>query len=456
MTRYYHSPIYTCRVNSATKILLKIFRLTLFAIAVFFVTSCEEEPTVIGEKLYPGSDLVKIESTDTLRVKSFTMYDKSVETDNLGTSYIGQIYDPYFGTTTAGFVSQIRLSSVWDDQPFTIDSIKLVLALLDVKGVTTSPHYLRLSEIDEEIYVDSAYYSDKDIPLASYVLSDIELPVLKPDTINYIAINIDTSFALRLTEDTSMFFYSSTKPDFRSYFKGLYFEMVPSVDPLLISLSLVPQAASGGYNNYFVLYMHDVNGNKKEFFFILDAINTNASYGKFSHNFSTATSGRNLEEIINIETEPATGDTLSYLQNLDGVYTKIVLPGLEKIKNDPSLKDIAVNKARITIPIFFDGDIYKASTVPSTLGLRYIDKDGKKAVVSDYANNSSFFDGKIDSTANVYNFNIPAFVQEYLNDASNTLKPELEIYQGAGSRNVILKGNSSKTPVKFELTYSKF
>jgi hypothetical protein len=40
---------------------------------------------------------------------------------------------------------------------------------------------------------------------------------------------------------------------------------------------------------------------------------------------------------------------------------------------------------------------------------------------------SNFFDGKLDSVANVYNFNIPSFVQSYLNDATGNVKPEVEI-----------------------------
>lgn len=134
MTRYYHSSHHTCRFISVSKHLNKIFLLTLFALAVFFVSSCEEGPTKIGEGILPGSDFVTINSTDTLSVWSYTLYNKSVRTDNLGVSYLGQIYDPYFGTTTAEFVTQIRMAAAWDDKPFTIDSVKLRLTLLDVKG----------------------------------------------------------------------------------------------------------------------------------------------------------------------------------------------------------------------------------------------------------------------------------------------------------------------------------
>jgi hypothetical protein len=68
----------------------------------------------------------------------------------------------------------------------------------------------------------------------------------------------------------------------------------------------------------------------------------------------------------------------------------------------------------------------------------------------------TFFDGAIDTVANVYNFNIPAFVQAYLEDATNQVEPELEIYQSSGTRNVVFGANKNKTPVKFEFTYTKF
>ncbi|MDQ1332094.1 MAG: hypothetical protein QG576_128, partial [Bacteroidota bacterium] len=62
------------------------------------------------------------------------MYSNSVQSDNPSTSYLGQLYDPYFGTTTASFVTQIRMGSEWTNDSFVIDSIKLYLNLLTVTG----------------------------------------------------------------------------------------------------------------------------------------------------------------------------------------------------------------------------------------------------------------------------------------------------------------------------------
>lgn len=456
MTRYYPSSLHTCRFTSVSKHLYKIFHLILLAFAVLLVSSCEKGITSIGGKLLPESDFVSIKATDTIGVVSYTLFDQSVPTSNPTYSYIGNVFDPYFGTTAAGFVSQIRLKPEWDGKPYTLDSVKLFLKLLNVKGGSNKTHILRFSEISDQINTDSTYYSNDTVHVVPGKSWDVELPKLTLDTINTIELKLpDVSFASRLTEDTAQLFYNNNKPDFRAYFKGLYFKLLPETEPLILTLTLIPDN-SGYYNNYFVVYLHDDQAVAKEYAFVLDAKNKNASFNKFSYDFTTANLGGNINGKINKISPPGPTDTLSYMQSLDGAYTKITFPGLENIKNDPDFDKIAVNKARLTIPVFLDNSIYTATTIPSQLYLRYYSKTGTKLIVPDYSISSAFFGGVFDEEANVYNFNIPAFVQQYLNDTSDTLKPELEIFQGSGSNNVILKTNESKTPVKFQFTYTKF
>ncbi len=459
MTRYYHNSQLTRRSASVPHDIFKVLSLTFFAIVSFFVSSCEEKPTLIGNDLLPGNDFVKISSIDTLSARSYTMYDDSVRTDNPSVSYLGQINDPYFGTTTANFVSQIRMGGAWDDKPFIVDSVRLYLHVLSATGGSSMKHYLKISEIAESIYTDSAYYSNRKVQTTGYVVADIEIPILRTDTINDIALTLPPStlpmsFGNYITRDTAKLFYSSTISDFKTFFKGLIFQIEPSSDPLLISLSLAQPRTLGAYYNYFVLFMSDLAGGTKQFIFVLDATNKNAAFNRFTHNFNTAAPDKKIQHI-----NDGYRDTLSYLQYLNGVYTKVTLPGLASLKNDPSMKNIAVNKAKLSIPVQFDGTLYKPTTVPTSLILRYRSKAGIKYVVPDYnidATYHSFFSGALDTVANVYNFNIPAFVQGYLKDATGQVEPELEVFQGAGTRNVILKANNSKTPVKFQFTYTKF
>jgi hypothetical protein len=456
MTRFYHSSRYFSFFKSIGNSLIFIIRAFFFFIAVALAGSCEEGPTTIGSELLPSNDFVSIISTDTLSVWSYTMYNASVPTSNPSVGLIGNIYDQYYGTTTAEFVSQLRLGSGWIYGQVTIDSVKLFLKFLTVTGGSTDHGaMLRISEIADQLYSDSTYYSDNQTDTTNYGVS-VQLPVLRADTINEVNVSLPVQFGQYLLRDTSMLFYSNTKPDWRSFFKGIYFRLTPEADPLLLSFSLVTQVTSGGeYNNFFVVYMHDTAYVKSRYYFILDPVHPNAAYNRVIRDFSTADPSKKIPHINDMNYR----DTLTYMQYLNGVYTKFVFPGLDSLKKTLSKGKFSINKARITLPVYYDGDQYTVLTIPSSLRLRYTDPAGLKYDVPDYniGTTTAFFDGKLHKLDSTYYFNIPTFIQNYLEDTKNEYKPELDVYQGAaGLKSVILKANESKTPVKFEMTYTKF
>jgi hypothetical protein len=75
----------------------------------------------------------------------------------------------------------------------------------------------------------------------------------------------------------------------------------------------------------------------------------------------------------------------------------------------------------------------------------------------DYSVSASFYDGTPDTTKNVYNINLATYIQNYLEDKSDELTTEFELFLlPASSNNVILKANNSHKPVKFVLTYTRF
>jgi hypothetical protein len=448
MTGFYHRFVQPLR--SFSEHYIKIFLFTLLAGFVILMSSCEGDPTAIGIKLLPTSDFISVKSTDTMNVRSFTMYSDSIPSDNPSVSYLGYLYDPYFGKSSAEFVSQLRLASTWTAEYFVIDSIKLYLKLLNVVGSVDKPTQLVMSEIAEQIYTDSTYYSSQTVPLTGYSVTCSLPSDLQADTINNIVIDVPVSFGEYITRDTSMLFHSSSKPDFRSYFKGIYFQLV-SDESIFLSLSVAPPTTS--YSNYFLFYMHDGYGTAITFVFTLDAVSRNAAFNLYVHDYNAAEPAKKIEHI----NDTSYLDTLSYVQIMNGLYTKVTIPGLKNIKNDPSMDNISVNKARLIFPVFYDQVIYKPSTIASQVYMRYITGSGSKFIIPDYLISPSFFDGKPDTTANVYNVNLAAYVQSYLEDKTNTLKPELELFLSSSSaKNAILKANSSHTPVKFDFTYSKF
>lgn len=454
MTRYYYSLLHTPGFSSVVPRIFKFLTIILITLGLVSVTSCEEKPTSIGNNLLPAGDFVEIISIDTLSAFSYTVYEDSVRSDNPSISYMGQIYDPYFGTTSTGFVSQIRMFPEWDGLAFTVDSVKLYLRLLQTKGGADPEilHTIRLSEIAEEIYTDKPYYSNIQVPLTGYEVNNILLPALKADTINNVVINLPNSFGEYICRDTSMLFYSNSKPDFRSYFRGLYFQIDPSSDHLITSISLINESTQY-YNNAIKIFMSNTDGTKKSYTFSLDAVNKNAAYNIYKHDLSTAEPDKKIKHI-----NDGYRDTLSYIQYLNGVYTKITFPGLEILKQNGNLKNIAINKARLIVPGYFDGNLYTASKAPSQLLLRYKTNTGDRFIVPDFYVDQYhiFYNGTIDTTAKEYSFNLATFFQQYLEDAAKGIKPELEMFQGAGTSNIILKTSLGKPPVRFDFTYTRF
>jgi hypothetical protein len=453
MTRFYHSFNVFFRLNSDIDNFLPVLRTVFFVLAVSSMLSCETIPTQIGSDLLPSNDFVTINSTDTLSVWSFTMYDSSVPTNDAAVGFFGSLYDPYFGTTTTEFVSQIRAGGSWKYGPVAVDSVKLNMVLTVQGGSTDETHYLTMSEIADQIYTDTIYYSDTQTNTTGFK-TIVQMPRMQADTINHISISLPVEFGEYLIRDTSKLFYSNTKPDFREWFKGLYFQMSAATDPMMVAFNNVSQISGGGdINNYFVLFMHDTANVSIRYYFILDAQHPNACYNKFNRDFSTADPDKKIEHINDYYQ-----DTLSYLQALNGVYTKIVLPGLDSLKMKFAGSKISINKARISIPAYYDGDRYTVLTVPSKLRMRFMYKDSVKLEVPDLSvdANNNFFDGTLHKLDSTYYFNIPTYIQRYLEDKNNEYPPELEVYQPTGLKSVILRANGSKIPVRFEMTYTKF
>lgn len=450
MTRSYLNNILPVQRPSRYLSLKFIFPALILLIVA--LQACEEEPSIIGTEILPENDFVNISSTDTISVFSYTLSDDSIQSDDAQTSFLGAIYDPYFGITKAEIVTQLRLREDWPGKPFFVDSVKLKLALYNVSGNVNTVHTLRFWEIDEQIYLDSVYYSNKQVALADPAKYwDVTLPKLKIDTVNFVDVVVPADFANRLMRDTSMLFHDNSRPDFRAYFKGIKMSLISLGAPVFASVSLAPPSG-GDYYNYFTVFYTESGGTPKRYYFIMDALSKNARINLYTHDFSAASPDKRIR-YLNQPVE----DTVSYVQGLSGAFTKVLLPGLAELKNDPSMNNIAVNRARLIVPVFSDNSLYKGSKMAAQLYIRYKTADGSKFFVPDYNPNNTFFDGKVDTTTNVVRFNIASYVQNYFEDKTNSLQPEVEIFITTGSiKNAILKTGESSTPARFEFTYTKF
>lgn len=422
-----------------------IFSFLIFAGAL---SSCEEESTSIGIELLPGYDFVKILSTDTVKPVSLTYYIDSAYSNNKALSYMGGLNDPYFGYVSSDFVSQLRLTKKWPGGVATVDSVKLFFTISGAKGELNNELNIRLFEITELLSEDELYYSNRD-PNAGMEIGLFPMPLITKDTVQDITIELPVTFGQYLIRDTTKLFQDKPETDFRSYFRGIYAKIeAPGKSSVKGSASNSPliMALSFSSPNFLIrLYYHTSSANKLTYDFL---INTNSvRYNRYFHDFTATEPGKGIMHM-----NDGVMDTLSYMQSFYGAFTRIKLTGLSGYRNTGK---ISVNKARLTIPVFLDDELYKTTTMPSRIYLSYVSSSGVKVIVPDYYVNPSFFDGTFSTTTKNFTFNLASFVQEYLE--GRIPSPEVEMYLAEGEfKNAILKTSINETPARFEFTYTRF
>jgi hypothetical protein len=426
------------RVNRTFKSLLissfKIFIAAALSMTLFW--SCEEDPTKIGSGLLPGTDFAAIISTDTLEINAYTMYVDSIKsTDSL--YFLGTKYNPWFGSTKADFVTQLNLLREWNEESFIIDSVSLIISINQFIGDTISDDlYLEMYEISEYLYRDSAYYSNKPVQIES-LLGTVHLAGAKADTT--LEIMLPLSIATHLMRDTSKLFISSTEPDFRDFFKGVYFTLADKPLPSFFSLR------TGSSSSGIQVYYHNTTTANGTYSFVLS--DRSAKYKRIIHNFADAEPGKGIAHINDMVL-----DTMAFQQSYHGVFTRLEFPELIQYRD---LLPAAVNKARLILPVLIDGEELTDASVPQILFLRYTDATGRKIPIPDMYINESYFGGYYNTTDDVYAFNIAAFVQEYLE--GRIPEPVIEVYMPVSlTKDVILRVNGASKKPKLELSLTKF
>ena len=402
--------------------------IALLAIAV----SCSKDPTRIGIGLLPDSDFMAIFSTDTLGIKAYTMYDDSALTSNAPTMVTGRISDEYFGNTDCDFVTQLRIIAAWPKKTYTVDSVSLYFSPSAVSGDTATAHYIRLYETGTQLLDSATYYSSQD-PDTIKFLGEYLLPPLKADTTYRIKLyNWVGDYLFR---DTSMF----NPPDqfYKDYFKGLYVGIRSETNPVLVTMTTAdnPLMISVAYT--------DTAGVAYAYSFL--ATDRAVNYNRFIHNHAAAAPDKQIKHINDM-----VADTAVYLQSYDGVYPRLDFPSLEEYKGT---ERIAVNKARLYVPVHLDGVNYLEKNLPAQIYLRYRDSEGKHYALPDLIHDAGFLDGTYYKEQDCYIFNIASFVQQYIEGKIEYPSVEM-FYPSTVDKNVIFKANGNTPKIRLEFAYT--
>lgn len=411
--------------------LLKYSTFLFIALSVM-LASCDEDPVNIGKGLLPDEDFISIYSTDTVKVRAYTMYNANLVSSDSTKMIAGGIYDAYFGDTHSDFVTQLRLLDSLRKSVINIDSVFLRFIPSSISGDTAAVHYIRLYETGTELTDPDVYYTGQD-PDTIKFLGEYQMPVLKKDSAY--SVRLDNSVAQHLLRDTAMFRPASKF--YKEFFKGLYFGIRSETNPVLITLTAADNPLA------ITIYYHAADTIVRYYSFV--ATERAVNYNRFTHDRTTAEPEKLITHVNDLVL-----DTAVYLQTFYGIYTKLDLPSLEAFKGTAR---IAVNKARIIAPVHIDGDTYLEKDMPVQILVRYRNSEGKEVAIPDLVHSLSYMDGTYNKDKKSYIFNITSFVQEYLEGEIDNPSVEL-FFPLSAAKNVIFKANGNNPAFKLEFAYT--
>ena len=440
--------------------------LNQWLILLFFVnflllsSACTKRPNQIGADLQPNQGLIQLHYSDTIDIIAYSVKEDSVRTDHTESNLLGSMKDPIFGTTVAGFYTQVRLSTSTHDFGTNpqLDSLVLQLAYSGYYGDTTAIQTIHVYELLDSLSIDSAYFSNQikptDVtdyanysfapkPNKAFVLDEDTLSPLIRVRLSDLSPALGNKLLAATTDDLS------SNDAFLDYFDGLY-----------VTADAVSQ---GGAIMYFnlpvnlsrmtIYYSNDAEDSLRYEFFITS---TEARYNRYTHLDYADAESEFKNQVVNGDT--LLGRNKFYLQAMSGLKARLRFPGLSDIQQSANGK-IIVNEAKmIFTSMSLDTVMYYA---PTQLALVRNNNDGTYSILDDQLEGESYFGGSYRSSYNNYQFRLNRYVQELLSNDSLTDDPGLLLFiQGSSARanRLILNGTDPQvdtlTRLQLQLNYT--
>lgn len=396
--------------------------------------SCNSDSTVIGTSLQPPSEWMRAYYLDSIDIEAFTLSQDSIWSSSADTAFVGYLQDDYyFGTSTASFLSRVRLETAYfkPGPDAVADSIVLTLLPARVYGDLATKLNLKAYRLEEDILLDTVYYSNK-------------IPVYDPATEHAKIINV-TDTLIRFVLDTTFFIKETladidsigSNEDLRNYFHGVY---VVADNNLIGGEGAIMLLDLLSDDSKMTIYYHTAT-DTTEYDFLINI--TSARVNLFSHDHSRS--------MVHMDTTGTNEGRMIFVQGLAGTYARIDFPYLDDLSD---LGDVAINKAEITFRIFHreDSALYPP---PEELMLYIKDEEGEFKVLFDSQLGSDYFGGTLDEEAGEYSFTITNYVKDYL--AGEVPYSSVYLFvrnQAISPERVILYNSSPPNNIRLRILYT--
>jgi Domain of unknown function (DUF4270) len=424
------------------------------AVLTITVSACKKDFDKVGAAIIPNINKLDVLFSDTASIYVHSNLVDSLRTDESVYNLLGSIMDNDFGRTDAGFSAQFRLVNVSPtigDNP-VLDSVILYLSYGGYYGDTNTMLNLRVYEISELLYKDSAYFSSREFQNFGFDYTDFSFQP-HPKTPFYgdgdtstsrLKINLDrfsNEIGEKILQADSIDLLDNTY--FTDYFKGLYFE----VDPVYSNGSVIYFDLLSSTTRLFIYY-HDTTSKE-----IALSVNSNsARINHFNHDYLASSNSNFINQVIHEDT--TLGDQSVFLQSMGGVTSKMYFPFMKSWMAD---KKILVNEAKLILPAQEIGQGYSN---PPNLSLLQFTESGGLTFLLDAYEEGSFIGGSYDSTNSTYNFRITRHIQGLMMDSWGDYGLSLYIPSSASSAYAtILNGPKSLDAVlpkmRLEIRYTE-
>lgn len=345
---------------------------TFLLLLLVTTTSCKKDKKLLGGNAIDQNELLNSGGVDTFSLVTYTIEQDSILSDNPSRTLLGTYNDPEFGSVDAGFYTQIKLSGLspnfGDLGTIVVDSF---IMALEYEGGYGSAYDLTLEvfEVDEQMYLDSTYYSHEDLAVQStnwinpgnetLTIDPNNLTVVGDDTLNpQLRIPLKPSIGKQILDDSQVFTaeYADNNLFSSNYLKGLRVKTTgvipPSGSGIVAYFDLISQ-----FSKLTIYYTQD--GVQK--FFDLNINSNCADYNRVT----VDNTGKNVENVV---ATPSLGQTEFYAQ----AFKSRAVVELPTLQNLP--KNIIVHTAQLHLPVqYLSSSSYTPGTSISVLTKNSLD-----------------------------------------------------------------------------------
>ncbi len=396
-------------VNVSTKLFSWLF---IFPLTVLLLQSCEK-PEDLGYDIVavPG-EVLNVAFVDTVTVKFESFLVDSVASKSLSSHLLGSMNDEIFGTSSASIYTQVRMISSnldFGTNP-VCDSIVLSFDYSSLYGDSNTVHHIKVYELDQDIYLDSTYYSNQNKTIKYPALFDQEIPFRFKDSVPlfddgsmsppHLRLKLSQSFGNLIISKSGQTELSDNT-EFLKFLKGFYV----TVDPKGQGGSLAGLSLLSNFSN-LCLYYHNDTDTSEEYFLI----NSNcARFSNFNHHNYLGSDLTFYNQVV--KGNSSLQSTQFYQQPMASVRTRITFPYLDELAKHGTQR--ALHQAILVLNV---ADYVDTVLYPLPLSLSIVGEDslGNLLNLIDYYEGATYFGGNLNRSNREYTFTLTRTIQDML------------------------------------------